>query len=50
MSKFMRMFTYSVSVIAETKEQADRVMRERLDYEEDYGFYSQVDIEEKESE
>lgn len=31
-------YTYTVRVEAETKEQADEVINERLDPEEDYGF------------
>jgi len=45
----MSKFTYSVSVIAENKEQADQVMAERFGYEEDYGFDYQVEIEAYES-
>jgi len=33
----MSEFIYTVVVDAENKEQADKVMRERLDYDEDYG-------------
>lgn len=31
-------FHYAVTVTAETKEQADMVMTERLNHEESYGF------------
>ena len=31
-------FVYTVVVSADNKEQAEKVMRERLDHDEDYGF------------
>lgn len=34
----MSEFVYTVVVSADNKEQAEQVMRERLDHDEDYGF------------
>lgn len=34
----MNVFFYIVTVITETREQADQVMAERIYFEEDYGF------------
>ena len=34
----MSEFVYTVVVSADNKEQAEKVMRERLDHDEDYGF------------
>ena len=42
----MPTFTYTVRVESETVEQADQVMAERLDHDEDYGFdYTLLDHE-----
>ena len=41
----MSEFTYTVVVTAENKEQADDVMIQRINYDDDYGFDYQVEIE-----
>ena len=40
-------FEYMVTVVAETQEQADTVMTERLGPDEDYGFDYTVDWDRK---
>ena len=42
----MSKFTYIVEVHAENREQADQVIRERINHDDDYGFDCQVEIEE----
>ena len=41
----MSEFTYTVVVTAENKDQADYVMMTRINYDDDYGFDYQVEIE-----
>ena len=43
----MSEFTYTVVVTAENKEQADDVMIQRINYDDDYGFDYQVGIEDE---
>jgi hypothetical protein len=43
----MSKFTYTVEVHAENKEQADQVIRERIDHYEDYGFDYRVEVEDE---
>lgn len=38
-------FTYTVVVEAETSEQADMVMAERIYHDEDYGFHYTINFE-----
>lgn len=38
-------FTYLVTVTAQTQEQADTVMQERILFDEDYGFDYRIDYE-----
>ena len=44
----MSKFTYTVTVHAENKEQADQVIRERMYHDEDYGCDYEVEIEDDE--
>ena len=46
----MHEYKFIVTVDAETKEQADRVMQERIGFDEDYGFDYSIDWEEIEPE
>lgn len=39
----MTEYTFGVTVTAESAEQAAEVMRERIDFEEDYGFEYEVE-------
>lgn len=41
----MRTFQYLVSVEAQTQDQADRVMSERIYHDEDYDFPYRIDYE-----
>jgi hypothetical protein len=43
----MSEFTYTVVVTAENKEQADDVMIQRINYDDDYGFDYQVEVEDE---
>ena len=43
----MSKFTYTVVVTAENKEQADDVMIQRINYDDDYGFDYKVEIEDE---
>ena len=43
----MSKFIYTVAVHAENKEQADQVIRERIDHDEDYSFAYRVEIEDE---
>jgi hypothetical protein len=38
-----KIFFYAVAIEAETQEQADQVMNERLDPDEDYGFEYKIE-------
>lgn len=40
----MNEFVYTVVVSAENQEEANQVMRERLDHDEDYGFEYSLNI------
>lgn len=40
----VRTFSYTVTVAAETREQADQVMAERINHAEDYGFPYKINI------
>lgn len=42
----MQKYRYVVVVEAETQEQADQVIAERVYYDEDYGFYYQINVKE----
>ena len=42
----MSKFTYAVVVTTENKDQADYVMMSRINYDDDYGFDYQVEIDE----
>ena len=42
-------FTYTVVVTTENKDQADYVMMSRINYDDDYGFDYQVEIEDDSS-
>ena len=37
-------YTYTVTVICDTSAQADTVMSERINYDEDYGFPYRIEI------
>lgn len=39
----MAAFEYKLTINCQTQEQADRVVQERLGYEEDYGFEYTLD-------
>ena len=41
----MNTYQYTITVHCETKEQADTVVDERLQPDEDYGFYYQLTYE-----
>ena len=43
----MSEFTYTVVVTTENKDQADYVMMSRINYDDDYGFDYQVEIEDE---
>ena len=45
----MSEFTYTVVVTTENKDQADYVMMSRINYDDDYGFDYQVEIEDDSS-
>ena len=40
-------FTYTVEIYAENKEQADQVIRERINHDDDYGFDYEVEIKDE---
>jgi len=40
----MNEFVYTVVISAENKKQAEQVLRERLDHDEDYGFKYTLNI------
>lgn len=43
----MQKYRYVVAVEAETQDQADQVIAERVYYYEDYGFYYRINVEEE---